>query len=186
VLGLFTGEPAPPAVKEAVARVDRDAPPGMSPNVAAGQTRELMQLNLSNGETAVLWVAPTRSGGLCVYVQRSNEPVKDGPGCEPARTSEPPISWTLQGPAEGAAPIVLLFGRVSLSDAAQVELVFEDGRSMPAAIDRGFFLVEIPSSQHSVGHRVALLRARDAAGRVVATSRVVAGFGIYPGDESRP
>lgn len=186
VLGIIVGDPAPPEVRDVVSRVDQGAPPGMAPGVEAEETRQLMGIALSNGDRAVLWIAPTRSGELCTYVQRMSSEPSGGPGCGSAPVSDAPIMWTLQGPGENEDPVVLLYGRTRVEGLSRLRLTFEDGSKRDLLTNQGFFLTEIPRGHQMPGRRPSGLVAYTASGEIAATARIVAGFGVYPGSKDRP
>jgi hypothetical protein len=163
---LFSsGEPASPKVQRSFAELDVGAPPGMAPAVIAEETRKIVL-----PDNIALWIAPTRAGGFCLFVAGG------GGGCDANRTLELAPSFSVAGPITPDGEIrggpVLIDGSTTLSDAATIEIRFDDGDSVTvpvvwvsAPIDAGFFGYDVPASHWTVGHRPALLVLRDDDGR---------------------
>jgi hypothetical protein len=158
------GEPAPAPVERSFAGLDAGAPPGFQTGVVASQTRKIVL----PGNVA-LWIAPTRKGGFCLFVEGG------GGQCDTARalTFWPTFSiggdFSHQGVIENGP--VLIDGSTTLGDAASVEVQFEDGSSVTipvvwvsAPIDAGFFGYDVPAAHLRVGARPTLLVLRDANG----------------------
>ena len=78
--GLFFsgGEPAPAPVTKDFSQIDVAAPPGMATGVIVGEARDVLEVPLSTGKTAVVWVAPTRSGGFCRFVSENRHTMGGG------------------------------------------------------------------------------------------------------------
>ena len=159
-----SGEPAPAPIERSFAGMDAGAPPGFRTGVVASQTRKIVL----RGDVA-LWIAPTSKGGFCLFVEGG------GGQCDTARALKfwPTFSiggdFSQQGVIEHGP--VLIDGSTTLSDAASVEVHFEDGSSVTipvvwvsAPIDAGFFGYHVPASHLRVGARPKLLILRDANG----------------------
>jgi hypothetical protein len=157
-------EPAPAPIERSFAGLDAGAPPGLATGVVASQTRKIVL----PGNVA-LWIAPTRRGGFCLFVEGG------GGQCDTARALKfwPTFSiggdFSHQGVIENGP--VLIDGSTTLNDAASVEVQFEDGSSVTipvvwvsAPIDAGFFGFEVPAAHLRVGARPTLLILRDANG----------------------
>jgi hypothetical protein len=186
LIDLFSGEPASPDVQQAVHASDVGAPPGMAPGIEAEKTHKLITIRLADGRQETLWVAPSKSGGLCVYLQRG-EPASPGAGCGP---SEPPanrILWGLQGRAEHDTTVVL-YGQVQ-SDVTSLRLTYADETTTRLPLTKGFFLYEIPASHFAERSRPSLLVGENGSGEEVAHASlrpVFSYFGMFPGDHRRP
>jgi hypothetical protein len=174
---LFSsGKPAPQGVIEDFAQLNVAAPPGMAPGVIAGQAREVLEVPLSTGESAVLRVAPTRAGGFCLDLSTSGPAGAGGGGCDSRRSLQLNPGLSIPGPfsPDGRVlqPPVVLDGDTLSRGAATVEIRFEDGEvaSAPvtwvsAPLDAGFFVYEVPKNHWSTGHRPSALIVHDAGGR---------------------
>ena len=159
-----SSEPAPAPIERSFAGLDAGAPPGFATGVVASQTRKI---GLPGNVT--LWIAPTRRGGFCLFVEGG------GGQCDNARALKfwPTFSiggkFSHQGVIESGP--VLIDGSTTLDDAASVEVQFEGGSSVTipvvwvsAPIDAGFFGYEVPAAHLLVGARPQLLILRDANG----------------------
>jgi len=158
------GEPAPAPIERSFASLDAGAPPGFRTGVVASQTRKIVLPN-----DVALWIAPTTRGGFCLFVE-------GGAGqCDAARALTFWPTFSIGGDFSHQGVItkgpVLIDGSTTLSDAARVEVQFEDGSSVTipvvwvsAPIDAGFFGYEVPAAHWRVGSRPILLILRDADG----------------------
>jgi hypothetical protein len=159
-----SGEPAPATIERSFARLDAGAPPGFRTGVVPADTRKIVVPN-----RVALWIAPTKSGGFCMFVAGG------GGQCDAQRafafwpTFSIGGSYTKRGVITGGP--VLVDGSTTLEDAASVDVRFEDGdvASVPvvwvsAPIDAGFFGYEVPPSHWAEGHRPTLMVVRDADG----------------------
>jgi hypothetical protein len=159
-----SGEPAPAPIERSFARLDAGAPPGFTTGVVASQTRKIVL----PGDVA-LWIAPTRRGGFCLFVEGG------GGQCDAARALAFWPTFSIGGDLSHRGVIengpVLIDGSTTLDDAASVEVQFEDGSSVTipvvwvsAPIDAGFFGYDVPAAHLRVGARPMLLILRDADG----------------------
>jgi hypothetical protein len=173
IFHLF-GEEKPAPVGKDLAGMDVGAPPGMAPNVIAGETREVMEVLLSTGKKWVIWVAPTRAGGFCMPS-----------GCDRDRSLPFAPGLTIPGPispsGEILAPPVIFQGDTLIHGASAVEIQFEDGESarahvvwVSAPIDAGFFVYELPEAHWKAGHRPVALVLEDVNGNVLARDTEIA------------
>jgi hypothetical protein len=188
-----SGEPAPAPVVKDFGEIDVAAPPGMATGVIAGQTRDVMEVPLSTGKTAVVWVAPTRPGGFCVFVSATGRRSTGGGGCDRDRRLPFSPGMMIPGPisAEGKilAPPVIIDGDTLLHSAATVEVRFEDGETaktpitwVSAPIDAGFFVYELPESHWEAGHRPVAIVLEDADGNELARDQeLLRGFSRFGG-----
>src|SRR5205085_1875216 len=140
------------------------APPGFTTGVVASQTRKIVL-----PDDVALWIAPTRRGGFCLFVEGG------GGQCDAARTLAFWPTFSIGGDVSQQGVIksgpVLIDGSTTLDDAASVEVQFEDGSSVSipvvrvsAPIDAGFFGWEVPADHLRVGARPNLVVLRDAEG----------------------
>jgi hypothetical protein len=173
------GEPAPAHVVTDFSQLDVGAPAGMAPGVIAGEARDVMEVPLSTGKNAVLWVAPTRSGGFCSFLSTSGQGSGGGGGCDRDRLGRFGPGLSIPGPIspEGTVlePPIVIDGRTFAPQAAQVEIRYEDGDLahtpvvwVSAPIDAGFFVYEVPRRNWEAGHRPSLLVLEDADGHELA------------------
>jgi hypothetical protein len=175
VIHLFGGgKPAPAPVVESFAELDVGAPPGMAPNVIAGETREVMEVRLSTGKKFVVWVAPTRAGGFCMSW-----------GCDRDRSLPFAPGLEIPGPispkGEILAPPVIFEGDTLIDGASTVEIQFEDGDSartpviwVSRPIDAGFFVYEVPEAHWKAGYQPVALVLKDADGNELARNTEIA------------
>jgi hypothetical protein len=154
ILDLFNGDPATPDVQQAIHESDVGAPPGMAPGIEADKTHKLVAIQLADGRQETFWVAPSRSGGVCIYLQRGAM-ASPGAGCGPAEPPPGRILWGLQGHTEHDTAVVL-YGQVP-QDVVNLALAYSDGTVSRLPLTKGFFLYEIPASQFAQGKRPSLL-----------------------------
>jgi hypothetical protein len=179
IVQLFSGgEPAPAPVVKDFSQIDVGAPPGMATGVVAGEARDVLEVPLSTGKTAVVWVAPSRAGGFCVFVSESRHTMGGG-GCDRDRRLPFAPGLSIPGPispqGEIMAPPVLFGGDTLIHGAAKLKVEFEDGGSatapvewVSAPIDAGFFVYELPKEHWQAGHRPTALVLEDADGNELA------------------
>jgi hypothetical protein len=145
----FSGAPpaAPPVVKE-FSSLSLGAPPGMDPRVIAGETRLVGEI-----EGHTLWVAPTKTGGLCFEWSRG------AGGCDALGTEPLSVDFGMSGvgpptpePFEHPITAVEGFARPRWIDAVEVRL--DDGSTISPQliwisppIDAGFFYYEAPEGR---------------------------------------
>ena len=190
-----SGEPAPPPVVKDFGQIDVATPPGMATGVIAGEARDVLEVPLSTGKNAVVWVAPTRSGGFCVFTSTEGRGSMGGGGCDRDREGQFAPGRSIPGPIspEGVieAPPVIFDGDTLIHGATRVEIRYEDGDSatapvtwVSAPIDAGFFVYEVPQAHWGAGHRPTMLVLEDQQGNELARStEVTVGLGErpYPG-----
>jgi hypothetical protein len=179
-----SGEPAPPPVVKDFGQIDVAAPPGMATGVIAGQARDVLEVPLSTGKNAVVWVAPTRSGGFCVFTSTEGRGSTGGGGCDRDRQGRFAPGLSIPGPispdGEIEAPPVIFDGDTLIHGATQVEIRFEDGDSatvpvtwVSEPIDAGFFVYEVPQAHWGAGHRPTTLVLEDQDGNELASESQV-------------
>jgi len=167
------GEPAPAPVVKDFGEIDVGAPPGMATGVIADETRDVMEVPLSTGKTAVVWVAPTRAGGFCRFTSTSGRHSTGGGGCDRDRSLPFAPGLDIPGPVSPEGEI--LAPPVVFDGATKVEIRFEDGESattplvwVSPPIDAGFFVYEVPEAHWRAGHRPVALVLEDADGNELA------------------
>jgi hypothetical protein len=175
--GLFAGDPAPPGVKDVIAGANRGAPANLAPQIEADKTHKLIQIQMSDGRTATLWVAPSKSGGVCSYVQRGHR-LSGGAGCRgETLPASAPIDWLLQGGTQDDR-VVLVSGSVS-DRVRDLRVAYDDGTAETLELNQGFFLFEIPSQRLQPGRQPTSLVGYDGNGAEVGRV-ALGGVGIYP------
>jgi hypothetical protein len=171
ILDFFAGERATERVLPTFASMDAGAPPGMATGVAAGETRRVTTVRLSDG-VHELWVAPTRAGGFCTLWTKMTG------GCDRLGTVPLSVSY-------GGQPFVAT-GHADADYVHSVEARYADGTAEPvdvawvgAPINAGFFAYEpdagrVPTelvgideggdviTQHPLGRAVAQSLLADA------------------------
>ena len=180
VRNLFAGESAPAEIERLFASVDADAPAGMATGVIAEDVHKLIEISTSDGRSAILWVAPTRGGGVCAYIQRVGQKIAGGPGCSGA-TAGTDLRPGIQGPpGDDPDGPVFLHGRV-LTTVTTLDLRFADGDAAEVPVVEGFYLFEVPPSRYEATRQPAFVIGRDQDGDEVGRGEVLGGFGAYPG-----
>ncbi|HEY2938805.1 MAG TPA: hypothetical protein VGJ27_03250 [Gaiellaceae bacterium] len=175
-------EPAPAHVVTEFAQLDVAAPAGMAPGVIAAQARDVLEVPLSTGEDAVLWVAPTRSGGFCLGLSTSGRGSGGGGGCDRDRLGRFSPGLVIPGPVgpEGTVlkPPIVIDGHTLVPQAVQVEIRYQDGdvADTPVVwvsdpINAGFFVYEVPRRHWDAGHRPSILVLEDGDGHELARSK---------------
>jgi hypothetical protein len=183
---LFSsGEPAPAPVVKGFAELDVAAPHGMATGVVAEETREVMRVRLSTGKVAVLWVAPTHSGGFCMTLSSG------AGGCDRDRLGRFSPALSIPGPISPEGVIlqapVLFSGHTFVCGAARLKVRFEDGRVgqtqvlwVSKPIDAGFFIYEVPKAQWEPGHRPAAFVLEGAGGEILLQQDARGFFSMPP------
>jgi hypothetical protein len=158
VIDFFHGEQATPHIVRDFSTLSSGAPPGMDPGVIAGETRRVETASVG-GRAYTLWVAPTRSGGLCY------EWTDFGGGCDRLGTTPLDVVW---------AGTEMISVHVSAAYVDRVEIRFADGTTaqpeiawVSAPINAGFFLYAFNAEQQQPGHEVSSVVALDKDGNVV-------------------
>jgi len=185
VLPFWDQPTAPQSVQLEFSSLNLGAPPGMSPEAASGDTREIGRFTFG-GSTRTLWAAPAKNGGFCVlWLPRA------GGGCstaglplstgamlvlphaptEPAQTPFTPgqirtlmrkgvPEWITGDAIAGAVDDVVI--RFSDGHAVRPRIVW-----VSAPIDAGFFAYEVPADEQSSRVHVTAVDAYDGKGRLV-------------------
>jgi hypothetical protein len=150
-IDFSSAEHAPPRVVKDFDSLRSGAPPGMDPGVIAVETRQIR----IGGRT--LWIAPTRSGGLCYGWAHGTG------GCDKVGTVPLSVSWLQRpfaAPGRGhAIPLdfyaVTGFAHSRWVDAVEVRL--DDGTAVrpelawiSKPIEAGFFFYVAPSKRSVV------------------------------------
>ena len=144
VIDFSAAEKAPEPVVREFASLSEGAPPGMDPNVIAGETRKV-----TTRGSHTLWVAPTKDGGLCLLWTNFSG------GCDRLGTIPLSVTWAgAPGFRPGAAEsrrFEAVNGFVRSRSADTVEIRLSDGtRVRPEIIwvsppiGAGFFLYKAP------------------------------------------
>jgi hypothetical protein len=142
--------------------LDKGAPEGMASGVVGSETREVGTFKLSDG-AHTLWVAPTRSGGMCAEWSNAFG------GCDALGIV--PLDVTYSGGGLRGQHNTI-GGNVNLAWADTVEVRLDDGTTLTPAltyvskpINRGFFLIDVPAERS-----IESVVARDSRGALVASS----------------
>jgi hypothetical protein len=183
-IDFFRAEKAPPKAVENFDSLSVGAPPGMDPQVIAGEARKLETTTVT-GETRIVWVAPTRAGGLCYLWAGAG----GGGGCDKLGTTPLSVSWLgrrdlLLG--DVARPDPSDFGGIAVHASARyvarVELRFADGSVIrppmtwvSEPIGQGFFHYSFTPRQLAPGHEISAVVALDAEGDVVTEEATCCG-----------
>jgi hypothetical protein len=171
----FEGSPAPPRVKENLASMNADRDDivalfdGAGAEVLAEEARGVVAVETRHGP-AYLWVAPTRSGGWCTYVespQRGPEGTGTA-GCDVGRPShDDALVVGMSSMEYGDDELFLLEGQVERT-VRSVEIRFDDGSTEAVPFVERWFLYEVPKGKEPP----FVVVGRDATGRVVDRSRM--------------
>jgi hypothetical protein len=171
IASFFEGEPAPQAVVEDFASLDRGAPAQLAPRTAAGSARLAHVFSLSDGRTANLWIAPSADGGYCSFITGYAE------GCR--QRSDLSVSFASSELSTGGLAIAGDIPAESNATTVSVSLSNGDTESVPlvwvsAPINAGFYLYETPSALAQQGVRPTKVVAVDANGRTVSSNDIPA------------
>jgi len=176
---VFVGKPAPPAVKKEFSRMneptrglllpERHRPPG----VLGARARAAAVIEASTGPV-YLWVAPTRSGGYCEFLEIVGNGRPDGRGngggnCTPKDNR---LYATHRGTRVRGRFVQFVHGQTPRA-ARRVELRFPNGTVKKVPVRRRFFLAEIPGRippAGQAGPRFTVV-ALTSDGRVVGRQR---------------
>ena len=143
----FSSAPAPAAITKNFEDLSKGAPSGMDPRVKPGEARLLSQLQLSNGSTTRLFIAPTNAGGYCFEVEGFSD------GCNATRDNPFDAGFAAKRYPQGPA---VTFGSILTTRAIEADLTL--GQHPPVRIpltrvsepvDAAFFVYEVndlPSS----------------------------------------
>ncbi|MGH3009741.1 MAG: hypothetical protein ACRDLM_10115 [Gaiellaceae bacterium] len=167
IIDFFSAPVAPSPAQEGFTSLDVGAPAGMAPGVS-GPARSVMTATV-DGSDVNLWVAPTSSGGFCLYLESS------GGGCDRDRSLaiDPSLA------AHTAAGPLVLFGDVLSPSADHLQVTWANGDSasiplqaVSDPVDASFFVYQVPASDQASADWPATLGVVDASGTTVATSGV--------------
>jgi hypothetical protein len=193
VLRLFKdAPPAPQRVEKSFALFEKGVPPRLQSGVEATEARKVLDVPVGSDETAILWLAPRVRGGFCTLMEldRAGGGRRGAGGeCTPLlrRLSfETSLHGRVSPTGEIRSGPVLLDGWVGISQAATLELAFEDGRTadipltwVSPPVDAGFFIYSVPELHWQPGHLPTTLVARDSEGKVLAQGDVT-GIDLRP------
>jgi hypothetical protein len=164
-VNFFGSSSAPRPTQEQFASMDQGAPAGMAPGVS-GPARNVLQTEVG-GETVTFWVAPTKQGGFCTFVEGGMMA-----GCDRDRTL--PISFGIGRVTPHGSQ--QLNGDVLGTRATSVQITYEDGETatvpltiVSAPIDAGFFAYAIPLEHNVQGHRPTSVTALASDASLIAT-----------------
>jgi hypothetical protein len=136
------------------------------------QRRQLFDLRADDGDRIGLWVAPSRSGGTCMWTNQAF-------GCTRAgeESKEPTIGLGFSG----ATTHVTLCCTVG-QDVARVEARFEDGDRIDLPPPKeGYLVWPVPARHYPLGQRLEELVAFDSSGHELATQQFETNAkGLYP------
>ena len=187
-------KPAPFVVKRDFADLAIGAPERWDPQAIASQSRKVIAFKVG-GRESVLFVAPTRKGGICWSFSRGANCMNSRPtakmyASDPNRSREQkpwllnvsgayafgPLDKRDQGNEKAYVYYMpSLSGVVLASNTADLRATFEDGSSaqipfvwVSKPIDAGFFQYGVPSGHLKVGSRPVSLSALDSKGKLIA------------------
>ena len=185
VLPFWDQPAAPQSVQVTFSSLNLGAPPGMSPQAASGDTRDIGRFTYG-GLTRTLWVAPAKNGGFCVLwlprggggCSTARLPLATGAvlvlphaATEPARTSFTP--GQLRTLMRKGVPAWITGDAISPT-VSDVVIRFSDGHSVrprivwvSAPINAGFFAYDVPADEQSRRVHVTAVDAHDRNGRLV-------------------
>ncbi len=132
--------------------------------------RVVARIRARNGtERITLSVAGASGGGYCITVRSNRTPANSGCSVPvPGRRQMGVAAMNFGGAPTGT---LLLVGPVG-SGIATLQLRYQDGRVVRVALYGGWALYEIKRADYAVGRRPEVLIGRDAAGRLIASSRL--------------
>jgi hypothetical protein len=185
VLQFWDQPTAPQSVQVEFSSLNLGAPPGMSPEAASGDTREIGRFTFG-GLTRTLWVAPAKNGGFCVlWLPRggggcSTAGLPLGTGAmlvlphaasEPARTPFTPSQVRML--MRKGVPAWITGDAISPT-VNDVVIRFSDGHAVrprivwvSAPINAGFFAYDVPNDEQSSRVHVTAVDAYDREGSLV-------------------
>jgi len=161
IVHLFAkAEPAPQRIEKSLATLG-GTPPPLGPGVEADRAVKVLETPVGSGVKAVLWVAPTRSGGFCRALELE-ELHGGGAECLQLREDRLSVDVSLHGVSTDGAHMsgpVLLDGFAGSKRADSLVLRFEDGHStriplvwLSSPVDTGFFVYGVPKQHWREGH----------------------------------
>jgi hypothetical protein len=174
LLHAIAGEPAPEDVKSELRQLNEVPEPvlelldDLNPGVIADRARGVMSVQTTRGRVN-LWVAPTKDGGFCAYVETET-------GGSSACGNDADFGLARPGLSADVRPLDarngtdnrLAFGRIiGWKPGDRVELELGDGRRLAARVADGWLMREFPEGAALV--RIHLLRAS----AVVATQEML-------------
>ncbi|HUK94592.1 MAG TPA: hypothetical protein VLU96_05995 [Gaiellaceae bacterium] len=182
VLPFGSQPPAPKSEVRDFQEFSKFAPPGMDPQVLAGETRRIATFP-DGRRRVVLYVAPTKKGGFCeVFAKRfggcrqTRTLPAGAPTGRPGEVNSYAIGMTVESGEQGATH---LGGDILLPPGTSLHVEFADGASaeipvifVSPPIDAGFFYYRVPEEHLGKGHEATYMTARDREGHVVARVRV--------------
>jgi hypothetical protein len=146
--------------------LQQQAPPGMDPRVIAGETRRL-DLPLSGTGKAVIYVAPTRTGGFCIAI------IGHTLGCDPTRSVPAEIGFSAPRLDRGAA---IVYGWFYDPDASSATVTTAQGSKhtmqlvrISQPIDASVFVARIDDITDALPIRVTVT---NAAGETIAAKTI--------------
>jgi hypothetical protein len=192
VVGFFEAEPAPQRIQVSFDQFGIGAPPRMDPRIIPNSARRVL-VERSEGPPAVLYLAPTRTGGFCYQWREwtgSCRADRDSPGgrAEPGDLHSYLLGIGWEPDTKGV--LLKVAGNLIADDAERLLVEFADGlqAEIPVTwvskpINAGFFLYEVPDRHRVPGHHVTALVAADSEGKTLARKSFQL---IPPGDRERP
>jgi hypothetical protein len=172
---VFVGSPASPAVQRQVEMLDGVKATlrshAKTTGVLVDQTKAAVVLDTAAG-TAYLWVAPTRDGGYCQFLELANLAQPGGePNLTGGCTTDPTFALDASFPwmRVGEKTVALVYGYAQ-QPATSVQVNFQSGATKSANINDGYFMVEVPAGDGpGSADQVVSVDATAADGAVVAT-----------------
>jgi hypothetical protein len=185
VLPFWDQPTAPRSVQVEFSSLNLGAPPGMSPQAASDDTREIGRFTFG-GSTRTLWVAPAKNGGFCVLwlprggggCSTAGLPLSTGAmlvlphaASEPAQTPFTPSQ--VRTLMRKGVPAWITGDAISPA-VREVVIRFSDGSVVrprivwvSAPISAGFFVFDVPNDEQSSALHVTAVDAYDREGRLV-------------------
>jgi hypothetical protein len=172
---VFVGSPASQAVERQVEQIDGVKATlrshARTTGVLVDQTKAAVVLDTVAGP-AYLWVAPTRGGGYCQYLDLANGTQPGGgPNLTGGCTTGHPFALDASFPwtRVGEKTVALVYGYVQ-QPATTVQIHFQSGATKSADINDGYFMVEVPAGDGpGSADQVTSVDALTSNGTVVAT-----------------
>jgi hypothetical protein len=179
VVGFFEADPAPQRIQLTFDQFGIAAPAHLDPRVIPNSARRVL-VERAVGPPAVLYLAPTRTGGFCYQWQEGISGCRTDQEPPGGRLEKGDINTYLLGvgwePGIGTNGVLFrLAGNLVASDTERLSVEFADGEraEIPVTwvskpIDAGFFIYEVPERHRVEGRHATALVATNGDGEVLA------------------
>jgi len=173
---VFVGSPAPQDVQSQVELIDGVKASlrshARTTGVLVDQTKAAAVVNTASGPV-YLWVAPTRGGGDCQYLEIAAAMQPDGePNLEGGCTAGHPFAIDASFPwtrLPDGKTLALVYGYAQ-EPATKIEIHFQSGATKTGDMNGRYFMVEVPAGDSpGLADEVVSLDALATDGRVIAT-----------------